>query len=299
MKINKWMFIATACTILFTSCADEASNLDSATKGSIQISVDETYQPIFEEAVKLYESSNPNTKIKALYKPEADCIEDFINDSTRLIFITRKLSENEKKRGEQKKVFVTRELELARDAIAFITNKSEKDKYTQAEFNEILKGNSPYQIVFDNQSSSTQRYVQDSILKTAPMPKNAFAAKGCADVVQYVIKNPKSIGAIGVTWIADRTDNTASTFLKNVNVIGILPTGDSFNTYRTPMRHYIGLKEYPYLRQLYFISKEMHAGLGTAFAGYMAKMPGQLLLAQANLFPLQVNVNLRQTEIRR
>jgi phosphate transport system substrate-binding protein len=281
--------------ILFTQgCANVKEPADTLSSGKIAISVDETYKPIFEEAIKIFESNNPNAKINASYKPEADCIEDFIKDTTRIIFVTRKLSDNEKQRLELNKAAVTRELELARDAVAFVVAKGSKSEFTQTQFTKILEGaEGNYQLVVDNEKSSTRRYIQDSILKGKPMSKNIFAVKNADELLTYIQKNKNAIGAIGVNWVADPNDSTASKFNSNIEVVGILPYNDSLIRFRKPMRHYIGLKEYPYIRNLMFISKEAYAGLGTGFANFLGRLEGQLLFSQANFFPLTVDVNFR------
>jgi phosphate transport system substrate-binding protein len=296
MRILKQLFIAFAATICIASCDDDGKVLDNQTSGTITISVDETYQPIMEEQIKIFESRYPNAHIKASYIPEGDCIEDFIKDTTRLIFITRVLSADEKKRCEQNKIAVTRELPLVRDAVAFIVGKGAKSEYTQAAFDDILKGKTTNQLVFDNQNSSTIRYVQDSVLKGAEMSKNTFAAKGCADVLQYVQQNKNAIGAIGVSWVADQSDSNTESFTEKIDVVGILPYNDSITRYRKPYQAYIGLKEYPYCRELYFISKEGYPGLGTGFANYLGR-DGQLVFSKSKLFPLQLEVRIKKVNV--
>jgi phosphate transport system substrate-binding protein len=271
---------------------------DNQTSGSILISVDETYKPIIEEQIKIFEARNPNAHVNAVYKPEAECILDFIKDTTRLIFITRPLNDNEKMECEKKKIPITRELSLARDAIAFIVGKGAKSEYTQMQLEKLLSdSNATMQIVFDNKNSSTVRYVSDSILKDKPLTKNTYAANGGDDVINYVTKNKNAIGVIGIPWISDTSDSTAQEFNARIDVIGILPYNDNISRYRKPAVHYIGLKEYPYLRELYFISKESWVGLGTGFVNYLAH-DGQLVFAKHKLWPLRYNVNLRETNIK-
>ncbi len=280
------------------SACETKEDKDTQTDGSILISVDETYKPIMEEQIKVFQSRNPNATIKAVYKPEAECINDFLNDTTRLIFITRPLNAFEKQTCDEKKIPVTRELTLVRDAIAFIVGKGVKSEYTQTQLERILSdSNATKQIVFDNKNSSTVRYVLDSILRGKPLTKNTYAAKGGEDVIDYVTKNDNAIGVIGVPWISDSSDAEAQTFNQKIDVVGVLPFNDSITRFRKPAIYYIGLKEYPYLRELYFISKEGWVGLGTGFVNYLAH-DGQLVFAKNKLWPLRYNVNLRQTNIK-
>jgi phosphate transport system substrate-binding protein len=287
-------------TTLFTSACNNANsdNPDTIDKGTIAISIDETYKPVMEEQIKIFEARNPLAKINAFYKPEAECIKDFFEDTTRLIFISRPFTENEIAQALQKKIVVTRQLNLARDGVAFIVAKGTKSEYTQFQFEQMLGGkDNSRTIVFDNQNSSTLSYVRDTILKGNLPTQNIYAAKGGDDVIDYVSNNPKAIGAIGVSWIADKNDPEALAFLDKIDVVGILPYNDSLTRYRKPYVAYLANKEYPYLRELYFISKENWVGLGTGFVNYLAK-DGQLAFGKARLFPRQWLVNFRNVVVK-
>ncbi|MBK6332031.1 MAG: substrate-binding domain-containing protein [Bacteroidetes bacterium] len=283
-------------SIFLHSCTEIVVK-DNQTSGNIKISIDETYKPVMEEQLKIFQSRYPDAHIIAEYKPESECIKDFLEDTTRVVFVTRELSEEENKYALSKGI-VSKSLAMARDAIVFITSKNQKDpQFSIVELKEILTGNNKkYQIVFDNKNSSTVRYVTDSILKGGKLSDNIFAAKNSEDVIQYVAKNDQAIGVIGVSWIADRKDSTVEAFLNIINVAGIQPDNDSIKSYVMPYQAYIGLKEYPCTRNLYFISKETWQGLGTGLVNYLCK-DGQLVFKQAKMFPLRVNVLLRESKI--
>ena len=60
--------------------------------GTIHISVDETFKPVIDSQIQVFEALYPNAKIIADYKPEAECFKDLIKDSTRMIIVTRGLT---------------------------------------------------------------------------------------------------------------------------------------------------------------------------------------------------------------
>lgn len=277
----------------------ESRVLDNQTSGNIKISVDDTYKPIMEEQLKVFLSRFPNAKITAEYKPEMDCFKDFFEDTTRVIFVTRELTEEEKQYGLSKKI-VSKSMPMARDAIVFITSQNIKDpKFTLKELKEMLTGvNKEKQIVFDHKNSSTVRYINDSLIPGKKLSDNIFAANNCEEVIEYVSKNDKAIGIIGVSWVADTKDSVTEQFLSKINVAGIQPDTGAVNDFVMPYQAYIGLREYPCTRNLYFISKETWQGLGTGFVNYLCR-DGQLVFKQAKLFPLQVNVLLRETTIKK
>jgi len=300
MVMNKWLYSVCLMTFLFcfSACQDKVL-LDNETSGNITISVDESYKPVMEQQLKVFLSRFPNAHIKAEYKPEADCFKDFFEDTTRLIFVTRELSEEEKKYCAAKQIF-TKSMAMASDAVAFITSKNNKTPdFTLKQIREILTGTSldkTYQIVFDNMNSSTVRYMNDSIIKGAKLSSNIFATKSSEEVIDYIAKNDNAIGVLGVNWVADARDSTTESFLQKVQVAGIMPDNDSTKSYVKPYQAYIGLKEYPCTRNFYFISKETWQGLGTGFVNYLCR-DGQLVFKQAKFFPLRVNVMLRKAKV--
>ena len=297
-KINRILLLAMLPFLFFISCENEKV-LDNQTSGSIKVLIDETYKPVMEQQIKIFTSRYPDAKIIAEYKPEAECIKTFLEDSTRVVFVTRDLTNEEKAYGESKK-FITKSMPMARDAVAFITSKENSNPvFKIADLRKILLGDSSqkkYQIVFDNQSSSTVRYITDSILKGKKITGNVFATKTSEEVINYVSKNKNAIGIVGVSWVADYSDSTTETFLSKINVAGIWGDTDSSLDYIKPYQAYIGLKEYPCTRNLYFISKETWTGLGTGLVNYLCK-DGQLVFKQAKMFPLRVNVLLREANV--
>src|SRR4051812_20433558 len=76
------------------SAADKEDTLDS---GTIHISCDESFKPVIDAQIQVYEAQYPKAKIIAHYKPEAECIKDFGVDSIQMVIITRGVSSAEKK----------------------------------------------------------------------------------------------------------------------------------------------------------------------------------------------------------
>ena len=90
--------LAVPCVMAFIwGCGQEAKydTRDTTTSGTIHISVDESFKPIIDSQIKVFEASFPNAKIIADYKPEAECLRDLARDSTRMIIVTRSLNREE------------------------------------------------------------------------------------------------------------------------------------------------------------------------------------------------------------
>ena len=149
-------------------------------------------------------------------------------------------------------------------------------------------------VVFDNNNSSTARFVQDSVTRGTALAKGAFASKSNPALIEYVATHPNAIGVIGVNWISDRDDASVQKFLKRVRVVGVSPkaTGSTPDDYVQPYQAYLAQKTYPLRRELYVISREARAGLGTGFASFVAGNKGQLIMLKSGLMPATGQVRL-------
>ncbi len=296
---RNFAFLSLVIFTMFFSACNYSNNdkKDTQTSGYIQVSIDETYRPVMEQAIKVFEGRYPDAHIQADYKPEADCIRDYLEDSTRVIFVSRHLTAEEQAYAEQNKI-VSRTLPLARDALAFVVSKNApKNEFSVKQIKDILTGKSQseYQLVFDNKNSSTVRNIIDSVIPGQELSDNIFATNGSKEVIDYVAENPMAIGVVGVPWVADVRDTNTIEFMTKVQVAGILP--DTGKEFLRPYQAYIGLNTYPFTRNLYFISKETWVGLGTGLVNFLSR-DGQLIFKQSKLFPLQVNVLLKQTSVK-
>ncbi|HQE11585.1 MAG TPA: substrate-binding domain-containing protein [Flavipsychrobacter sp.] len=275
----------------------EKKETDTLGKGSIQICVDETYKPIIEEQSKVFDSSFPEAHVTIHYKSETECIQDFLNDSARLILVTRDLNETEKKLCEQKKLVPTT-LAIAKDAVAIIVNNNSVDTaFGMDELKGILTGTykKKFKVVFDNQGSSTLRFLMDSLLRGQALGSNVYAAKGNDSVISYIAQNPDAIGFVGVSYVSDFNDTEGLAFIKQVKVASVY--NDSMQQYFKPYQAYIAPNYYPLTRNLYYINRETYPGLGTGFANFLSKERGQLIFKQARLFPLRTNIIFRDAQI--
>lgn len=275
----------------------EKKETDTLGKGSIQICVDETYKPIIEEQSKVFDSSFPEAHVTIHYKSESECIQDFLNDSARLILVTRDLNEAEKKLCEQKKLVPTT-LAIAKDAVAVIVNNNSVDTaFGMDELKGILTGTykKKFKVVFDNQGSSTLRFLMDSLLRGQALGSNVYAAKGNDSVISYIAQNPDAIGFVGVSYVSDFNDTEGLAFIKQVKIASVY--NDSIQQYFKPYQAYIAPNYYPLTRNLYYINRETYPGLGTGFANFLSKERGQLIFKQARLFPLRTNIIFRDAQI--
>lgn len=273
-----------------------AERPDTPVRGKITISADESYKPIIDAQIQVYESNNPNTKINVLYTSEAECVKDLWNDSIRMVISTYKLSEQERRAIIDSFKITVSQLSVARDAVAVIVNPSSKDSlFEMGEIKSLLLGTNPNRLfpVFDGvTATSTVRYVIDSVLKGAKLSSKAVAARTSDSVINYVAQTPNAVGFIGVSWVGNRDDRQQLSFLRKVK-IAHLESNDKSGKYVLPVQANLYLNRYPMTRELTYILKEGHRGLGTGFADFLSGEIGQLIFKRAYLMPALRSFRIR------
>lgn len=289
----------------FVSCKTKKPQpADTGSSGTIYISVDEAFKPIIEEQVKVFESAYPKAKIIAQYKPEAECWNDLLNDSTRMVIVTKKLTANEARYYSDSLGLYPKSELLARDAVALVVNRSAADSvFTKEDVQELLLGTSklPYKPVFDGvKATSSVRYAIDSILKGKMFNTSVItAAKSSKDVVEYIAGNPGYIGFVGVSWIGNPEDVDQLEMLKKVRIAWLpCDSCDEAGTFTKPWQEEILTKRYPYSREIFYVLKENHAGLGKAFVNFMNSDRGQLIFRRGYLVPGRRIYIMRETQLK-
>lgn len=274
---------------------------DTPERGTMNVSADESFKPIIDAQVQVYEANNPGTKINVQYKPEAECLKDFGVDSIRVIIATRGYSEQEERFMVDSMKVAPDKMVVARDAIAIIANPLSPDSLlTMGELREILTGKFKKNLipVFDGaQATSTVRFIVDSVLHNEPLTPNAMAARSSEEVINYVASHVDAIGLIGVSWIGNKEDTSQVSFLKKVKIVWMEST-DRPGGYVLPLQENIYMQRYPMVRDLVYILKENYRGLGHGFTDFMSGNIGQLIFKRAYLVPTQRKFILRPVQLR-
>jgi phosphate transport system substrate-binding protein len=273
---------------------------DTPTSGTIQISVDESFRPVIEEEIKVFEATNPGTKIIAAYKSEAECLKDLLRDSaTRMVIVTRGLTVKEARSFNDTLNYVPRSERIAADAIAVVVNsKSTDTTFTLPQLQQLLTGETDNnkKIVFDGlTATSTIRFIMDSILKGKKFDNNKVqAAKNSKEVLDYVASDENAIGFVGISWIGNPEDSTQVNMLKKVKIAYLKCDLCNDTPYIKPTQAGIITRRYPLVRGLYYILKENFSGLGSGLASFMQYERGQLIFRRAYLQPGMMDFNVRQ-----
>lgn len=326
---NRFSFLAAGLATLVTgalgvvACNGPGSPgaQDTPTSGKVAVSVDETFAPILQAQADTFAKLYPNAHVQMSFQPEEKVMLDLINDKIKVAVVSRDLN-TEEKADFVKQTITPRTTRIGIDGLAIVLNRANPDSLlTVAQLAEIFtgktanwsqvsgkKGLAAINVVFDANRSSTTRFVLDSVTRGAALTKRAFAASSNPALLDYVATHPNAIGVVGVNWISDRDDPTAMKFLNKVRVASITarpnPTIDDYiqpyQAYlaeKTPeqLAEHAELQNYPLRRNLYVISREARAGLGTGFASFVAGKNGQLIFQKSGLLPAQMQARIITT----
>ena len=273
---------------------------DKRDSGTIYVSADESFKPVIDEQVKVYESNNPGARIIVHYKPEVECLRDLGVDSIRMIITTRGLEPQEQAFVIDSFQLEPESMVVAYDAIAVIVHPASPDSFfTMQEIKNLLTAKEAQRLmpVFDGvRATSTVRYMVDSVLQGQPLGPHVTAARSSQEVIEYVARNRNAVGFVGVSWVGNPDDPEQQSTLKTVKMANI-ESAKQEGVYLKPWRENIYYSRYPMVRDLTYVLKESHQGLGRAFANFLSGERGQLIFRRAYLRPAHLPFIVRPTSL--
>ena len=304
---SRFLMISVFLAMLSCSGGKNAGLNETPTRGNIRISVDESFQPLIDSEVFTFTHLYTGAHITSQYKPEFDVINDFMNDSVKVIVTSKKLSDYQIQYLRDTLV-IARTTTYAYDALALVSNKQNKD--TLLKYNTIKdiflgkiskwKDINPksklgeIRVIFDNTKSGNIRYFKELFEVKDTLKSNFFAVNNNAEVIDFVSRNPDAMGIVSVNWISDRDDSLSTSFINKVNVLAVSQQFINDGSYYRPDQGWIYDKSYPFVREVYFISRETFAGLGSGFINWACAEQGQRIVLKSGLVPATMPIRLVQ-----
>jgi phosphate transport system substrate-binding protein len=274
-------------TLCFSCKKSDSKDKETIVKGGTTILVDETFKPVIEDQIAVFESEyKANIVLEA--KSENEVMNAFLKDTSRIAILTRTLTDEELKTFDQLKI-TPKVTKIATDAIAFIANKKANDTLIKLQdVVDFMKGKkeSPIKgLVFDNPNSSTVRYMNNLAgLKQTP-DNGIYSFKTNEEVVKFVSENDGMIGVVGLNWLYQPTSNIKD-YLKNINVLSVKSL--TKNDYFAPTQDNLAMGKYPLARDLFVINCQGYSGLGMGFASFVAGDKGQRIILKSGLLPVRM-----------
>lgn len=300
---------------LSVACNQKPKNgrTDTYSSGTIKFVSDESFSPIIEEEVEVFQSIYPNAKLIPQYTNELDAVNMLMKEQTYLAITTRRFTKREEQNLKDRR-FLPVSVPLAYDGLALIVNKENPDTIISIQdLKLILSGKvskwdklypesklGDIEVAFDNKQSSTVHFCVDSLLDGKPINSpNIYAVKKSAEVIDFVEKHPNSIGIIGSNWLNDKRDTTNVTFKKNITVMAVsrIHPATVASSWK-PYQFYIYNGNYPLVRTIYALLNDPINGLPWGFTNFIAAdHRGQLIIHKAGLLPYRANMEVRQVNV--
>src|SRR5881398_3792409 len=112
---------------------------DSQRSDTLRISCDESFKPVIDRQVEVFESQNEGVHVVVNYKAEAECLRDFHAPSVQMVIATRGYTEGERKMMADSLNVAADEHVIAHDLIAVIVHPLATDNmFTMDEIRQLV-----------------------------------------------------------------------------------------------------------------------------------------------------------------
>lgn len=305
LKVVPYIIMA----FVLTSCLSGGTGAvkETPTSGDIKILVDESFKPLIESEAAVFTSLYRNARITPMYKPEVDVVNEFMMDSAKVMVTSRKLSDDQIKYLRDT-LIVARTTTFAYDALALVINRENYDSLLKyEEIKNIFSGKitswkeinpktklGKIRVIFDSPKSGNIRFFRERFDIKDQLPSNFFAVNSNSEVIDFVERNSDAMGIISVNWISDKDDSTSRSFVKRIKVIAVSKPYLEEDAYYPPKQGNIYDKSYPFIREIYLISRETFSGLGSGFINWACAEQGQRIVLKSGLLPATMPIRLVQ-----
>lgn len=298
---RKYLFYLLLCVLACTAChsSRKSGKEETLYSGEIRIAVDESFKPIMEEELQVYQALTPEAVIHPIYCSEVEAVSLLLKDSVRLAVTHRRLTEEELASFHARKFF-PESVRLATSGVALITHRNNPDSViTVEQFRRIMTGRmtqwkelnpqsalGAIQVVFDNPNSGLLHYVMDSICQGMALSPSLKAQKTNEEVIDYVASTPSALGVIGANWIGNQADTTRLSFHQKVRVMAVCPTQETNMAHGfKPYQAYLALRKYPFTTDVFLLVNDPKGALPTGLMTFLTGDRGQRILLKSGLVP--------------
>jgi len=304
-------YVLIALVLILGSCSggNGPGPKETPTRGNIKITVDESFQPLIDSEVFTFTHLYNNAKIEPQYKSEYDVINDFMNDSVKVIVTSKKLTDYQIQYLRDT-LTIARTTTFAYDALAIVSNKANKDTLlSYSTIRDIFLGRitrwkeinpkskqDEIMVIFDNNKSGNIRYFKELFEIKDTLGKNFYAVNNNSEVINFVSRNPDALGIVSVNWISDKDDSLSMSFIRKINVVAVSQQFINDGSYYRPYQGSMYEKSYPFVREIYLISRETFAGLGSGFINWACGEQGQRIVLKSGLVPATMPIRLVQVK---
>lgn len=253
---------------------------------SMTVFVDPSWLPIVHEWQTTYEALNPHQKYKVQTRPEIEVARAFFQDSARLVFMSRGLTQNEQDYLTSKKRFIDIDT-LAYDAIALIVSPSYQDSVIgwhalkQWYSSGVIHGQ--HQTIGVNMNGGAIPFYLEQTLGKPTSTKHLYTGGSDEELIQLVSSGRIPAAFISSYLISNQKNAKHQDNLKKIKVLGVCSETNQEAFWPVQEHIYSGL--YPLVRPLVYLNYDKKEGIGTAFVAFIRHERGQRMVLKSGLLP--------------
>ncbi len=308
----KIIFIYCACIFALVISGCDFDKIKSvSTTGEMSIVVDENVEPLMKAEITEFERLNPEAKVKMKSVPTTNAIVDLINGDTKLIVVSRNVNQEEKA-ALQRNNLELKEYPLAIDGIGFIVNvRNPVERVTSEDLKNMFSGeykfwtdiksqneeqnskirkffkepNNIIKLYIQRKNSATNKYFQDSVLKSLQYSSSAVICSTSVQILNAVRDNENAVGIISMNWLSKGLQDTIDTTVNTLRVSKIKENGVQ-EDYAEFHQGLLYNAKYPYRRTIYVLTTESDIKLATGFITFLVRTDGQKIVLKNSLVPI-------------
>lgn len=288
--MKKIVLLLIASLAVIYSCSSD-KEIDNPHKGEITIEADESFKSVSEALVERYTALYPKTKIKLIIKKEDLALLDLLEKKTRVIVMSRELSDKEKLAYDKKIDLPWKPAKFAADAVLFVVPKdSPLESITMEEIAKEL-GSNDKRFIFDGTNSSNLNFVAQKFQKN-PADLKFSIINGNENVAEQLKNYPNKIGVISYNTLSRPFGKEAEKLRSELKVLKVVEGNKSYDVSKDNLKD----MSYPFTRVLYFLTNEAYYGLGNGFIRFSCQQIGQIVVEKEGLQPY--NIFKREVQMR-
>lgn len=264
--------------LLIFSCKKDPKQEESYFKGEMTILTDESFQSVTEALAEGYMINYPEANIKVKTQKEDLAFLDFLKKKSKVVVLSRELSEKEKNEFEKVIDLEYEPAKFAADAVVFVVPKnSEKESISMDEIKSELNSDEK-NFIFDGTNSSNLNFVAQKLNKK-PSELKFSIINGNKNVIEQLHKHPNKIGVIGLNTISRPYSKEAEELRSLIKILPIIENGKTFE----PNFDHLRNMTYPFTRVLYFLTNEGGFGMAGGFIRFSCTHLGQMIVQKEGL----------------
>jgi phosphate transport system substrate-binding protein len=280
---------------ILSACQDisfEGKANDVPTAGTIAIGFEPGDSFMVTQWIEIFHSQYPKATIIPVFKEKEPLKALLLADSLHGIFLHDTFSQAEKNWLTEKKNATVNEVIMGYTAPAFVVSKKSTLKSIDFQSPDPFKKHGIQKIILRHSLCSEeqhiQRYLKQLLKDSLRVSMNAFnllkreRLSSDKEIIEYISRNPQSIGLVSLNAIADRKDSLSVALQK---LITILPVKNESGQFHLPFQSQIKAKQYPLIQPLVSYEMQGYSGLIKGFVIYANSQSGQALMQKSGLLP--------------